>query len=473
MKGDTRVLVLDDEPDMLENIDRMLSAEGYECWTLSDPSRFRDLRAEVDPDVLITDLRMPAADGMTILASARADDPSLPVILITAYGTVSSAVDAMHEGAFDYLTKPFTVDELLVAVERAARHRRLTLENRRLREEISRGPRDRSIIGTSPAFERTLERTRKVALTDANVLITGESGTGKEVFARLVHETSERSDGPFVPVDCAALPEGLLESELFGHVEGAFTGAVSGRDGLIVEADGGTLFLDEIGELSVALQSKLLRVLEERKVRRLGDSRLLDVDARLISATNVNLREALDRGDFREDLYYRLNVVELQLPALRNRAGDIPLLIGHFFEEFAASTGKDIPEVSPEAWKILERYRWPGNIRQLRNVAHRLVVLDEDGLITAADLPGEIQSTEDEPSRGLEVGDTPPQLDYEAAREEATLSFRTAYLRRLLAAHDGNVSQAARTAGVHRRTLYRWMAEVDEHRKDGDYDEPG
>lgn len=472
MPDETRVLVLDDEPAMLENIDRMLSAEGYQCWTLSDPSGFRDLRAEIDPDVLITDLRMPTADGMTILASARADDPSLPVIVITAYGTVSSAVDAMHEGAFDYLTKPFSVDALVVAVERAARHRRLTLENRKLRQEIRQGSRDRSIIGTSPSFERILDRARKVALTEANVLITGESGTGKEVFARLVHEASGRSAGPFVPVDCAALPAGLLESELFGHVQGAFTGAIARRDGLIVEAHGGTLFLDEIGELSVALQSKLLRVLEERQVRRLGDSRLLDVDVRLISATNKKLKEALDRGDFREDLYYRLNVVELDLPPLRERVGDIPLLIGHFFEEFAAATGKDIPEVSPEAWKVLESYRWPGNIRQLRNVAHRLVALDEDGLVTAADLPGELESTGGGLAHDLATADVGKQLDYGLARQASTLSFRAAYLARLLATHDGNVSQAARTAGVHRRTLYRWMAEVEEHQRKGDHDEP-
>ncbi len=287
----------------------------------------------------------------------------------------------------------------------------------------------------------------------------------------MVHETSSRSSGPFVPVDCAALPEGLLESELFGHTAGAFTGAVAQRDGLFEEAHGGTLFLDEIGELSVSLQSKLLRVLEERQVRRLGDSRLLDVDVRLLSATNVNLKEELHSGGFREDLYYRLNVVELELPPLSERAGDIPLLLGYFLEEFASSTGKDVPEVSPEAWRILEGYPWPGNIRQLRNVAHRLVVLDEDGLITAADLPREIKSTGEYPSLDPGIEETPSQLDYEAAREEATQTFRAAYLKRLLAAHDGNVSQAARTAGVHRRTLYRWMQELEDHRQEGELDE--
>ncbi|NIP56538.1 MAG: response regulator [Gemmatimonadetes bacterium] len=472
MSEETRVLILDDEPEMLENLDRMLSGEGYSCWTLSDPEGFRELRARVDPDVLITDLRMPGADGMTILAAARADDPSLPVILITGYGTVSSAVDAMHEGAFDYLTKPFTVDALLVSVERAARHRRLVQENRTLREEVRRGSRTETVIGSSPAFVRILERAQKVAPTDATVLITGESGTGKEVLARLVHDLSRRAEGRFVPVDCAALPEGLLESELFGHEEGAFTGAVSRRDGLIVEADGGTLFLDEIGDLSVPLQSKLLRVLEERQVRRLGDSRLVDVDIRLVAATNANLKETLRDGSFREDLYYRLNVVGLELPPLRARRDDIPLLAGRFLEEFAASTGKEVPEVSPEAWRVLERYDWPGNIRQLRNVVHRLVALDEDGLIAAGDLPTEIRFPATDRAR-LGVSGNGMSLDYERAREEAKLAFRATYLERLLDAHDGNISQAARTAGVSRRTIHRWIADLEGRREEeaGDEDE--
>ncbi len=471
MNDQARVLILDDEPEMLENIDRMLSSEGYRCWTLPDPSRFRSLRSEVNPDVLITDLRMPRADGMTILAAARADDPALPVILITAYGSVSSAVDAMHEGAFDYLTKPFTVDELLVAVQRAVRHRHLTLENRRLREEIRRGPRAPAAIGTSPAFERVLERARKVARTEVNVLITGESGTGKELLGRLVHDMSGRSEGPFIPVDCAALPENLLESELFGHAEGAFTGAVSRRDGLIVGANGGTLFLDEIGELSVPLQSKLLRVLEERQLRRLGDSRLLDVDIRLVSATNANLREALQVGGFREDLYYRLNVVEIALPPLRDRTGDVPLLAGHFLEQFSASVGKKVPRVSPEAWRILERYNWPGNIRQLRNVIQRLVVLDEDGLIVAGDLLTENSLPGVYPSEHAALGDPGSHLSYDSARKEAVRTFHAAYLERLLEAHDGNVSQAARAAGVHRRTIHRWLAELEEAQNERKTDE--
>lgn len=461
-----KVLILDDEPEMLENLDRMLSAEGFRCWTLADPARFREVRNQVDPDVLITDLRMPGADGMTILAAARADDPSLPVILITGYGTVSSAVDAMHEGAFDYLTKPFTVDDLLVSVRRAARHRALVVENRTLREEVRRGSRVETVVGTSPAFVRVLERARKVASTDANVLIRGESGTGKEVVARLIHDVSQRAERRFLPVDCAALPEGLLESELFGYEEGAFTGAVSRRNGLLLEANGGTIFLDEIGELSVRLQSKLLRVLEERQVRHLGDSRLVDVDVRVVAATNVNLEEALRDGSFRRDLYYRLNVVGLELPPLRVRREDIPLLAGQFLEEFAESTGKDVPEVSPDAWKALERYHWPGNVRELRNVSHRLVALDEDGLIAVGDLPTEIRFPGSGPMADPAFGNGMP-LEYSRAHELAERAFRARYLERLLDAHEGNISRAAETAGVSRRTIHRWIAELQGPRPGG------
>lgn len=460
MTDTTRVLIVDDEPEMLENIDRMLSSEGYLCRTLSDPARFRDVRNEIDPDVVITDLRMPGADGMTILTVARADDSTLPVILITGYGTVSSAVDAMHEGAFDYLTKPFSVDDLLMSVERAARHRALVVENRTLREKVRLGSREETVVGTSPSFVRVVERAKKVATTDANILITGESGTGKEVLARLVHEASQRAEGRFLPVDCAALPEGLLESELFGYQEGAFTGAVSKRRGLVVEADGGTLFLDEIGEMTPPLQSKLLRVLEERQVRHLGDSRLVDVDIRVVAATNANLAEAMRCGDFRQDLYYRLNVVGLELPPLRARREDIPLLASRFLEELAESTDRGVPEVSPEAWRVLRRYHWPGNIRQLRNVIHCLVALDEDGRVTVADLPTEIRFPEAAPNGAGSYG-SGSTMDYARAREEADRAFRASYLERLLDAHDGNVSAAAKTAGVSRRSIHRWIAELE------------
>jgi len=450
-----RVLIVDDEPAMLENCERLLALEGYSCHTLSDPTRFRAVLAEAHPDVLLLDLRMPGADGLTVLAAALADDPALPVIMMTAYATVASAVQAIREGAFDYLTKPFAADQLVVAVKRALRYRGLTVENRTLRELVARGVTFEQMVGTSPAITRLLDQVRKVAPSDADVLITGESGTGKELIARAIHEHSTRKKGPFVPVDSAALPETLLESELFGYERGAFTGAVSRREGLLVEADGGTLFLDEVTELGAALQSKLLRTLEERQVRRLGSTSLVDVNIRVLAATNLDPQVAVSTGKFRPDLYYRLNVVHLHVPPLRVRQGDIELLLHTFAAEFAEALSKAVPRFSPDALVALEGYGWPGNVRELRNLAQRLVVLDEDGRVTLADLPDAVRGwTEAEP--GVPRARVAP---YEEARTQALAAFRSGYLKRLLAEHDGNVTRAAREAGLSRRTLHRWLAE--------------
>ncbi len=458
MNKKAKILIIDDEAEILDNLDRLLSSEGYRCTTLQEPVRFREVRADVRPDVLITDLRMPGADGMTILAAARADDPALPVILITGFATISSAVEAVQEGGFDYLSKPFTAEQLFVAVDRAARHRSLLVENQTLRERVERQPGGADIIGSSPAFARVLDQVRRVAPTDANVLVTGESGTGKEVVARLVHERSRRSGGPFMPIDCASMPEGLMESELFGHQKGAFTGAVARRTGLLKEAHGGTVFLDEIGDMTVALQVKLLRTLEQRRVRPLGGSDFVDVDVRVVAATNADLEGAVAAGRFREDLYYRLNVVHLRLPSLRERTDDLPLLAGHFLKEAARAAGRDSPVISPEAWDALQRFAWPGNIRQLRNVMHRMVALDDDGRVTAADLPQEIAyGTTLVRANGETSGPMP--LDYQLAKELANQEFMERYLDLLLDSHEGNVSQAARSAGVSRRTLHRWLAE--------------
>lgn len=452
-----RILVIDDEPAMLENCERLLSREGWACTTLAEPSRFREVAAAVGPDVIITDLRMPGIDGMSILAAGIADDPTRPVIVMTAFATVASAVAAVREGAFDYITKPFTADQLLVAVERAARYRGLSVENRSLRQQVARSIGGDGILGSSPVLTKLLDQATKVASTDANVLITGESGTGKDLVARLIHSHSPRRDRPFVPVDCAAMPEGLLESELFGHERGAFTGAVQRTDGLLSKANGGTVFLDEIAELSTALQSKLLRVLEQRQIRRLGDSRLIDLDIRVVTATNRDLQAAVADGSFRQDIYYRLNVVHFHLPPLRARDGDVPLLMNAFLEEFATVARRRPPEVMPDAWAILERHRWPGNVRELRNAAQRLVVLDSDGRITADDLGGAIQL-------GFDAPEGDPALQpaaYSQALDAALRAFRRTYVTRLLEGHGGNVSRAAATAGVSRRTLHRWLAELN------------
>jgi DNA-binding NtrC family response regulator len=455
-----RILIVDDEPEMLENLDRLLSADGYQCTTLSDPLGFRELLAETRPDVVITDLRMPGVDGMEILATALADDSSLPIILITGYATVASALQAVQEGAFDYLSKPFTADQLSVVVQRALRFRRLVLENQGLREQMEERV-GAGLVGSSPPFVRLLNQVQRVAPTDSNVLIAGESGTGKELIARSIHHNSPRHDAPFIPVDCAALPEGLLESELFGHLKGAFTGAVSERTGLLVEADGGTLFLDEVAEMSLPLQAKLLRVLEERQVRPVGSSKHIEVDIRMLAATNRDLEAAVEEGAFRKDLFYRLNVVQLTVPPLRARAGDVVLLVQRFLDEFASAAGQKAPTVAPQVWETLNAYEWPGNVRQLRNLVEQIVALDEDSQVTLSDLPPQIRFGTVAQASGEPETNSFLQSSYADAREAAIRKFRTTYVRELLQVHQGNVSRAARAAGVSRRTLHRWLAEIE------------
>lgn len=452
------VLIVDDEPAALENCERFLSRRGYVCSTLGDPMRFRQVLSDVKPDALLLDLRLPGVDGMTLLTVALADDPALPVIIMTAHGTIESAVHAIGEGAFDYLEKPFTADQLVLSVDRAIRHRNLLLENRALREHVERGMRVESFVGSSQAIRKTLDRVMKVAPTEATVLILGESGTGKELVARSIHANSPRRDGPFMPVDCAALPEGLLESELFGYERGAFTGAADRKKGLLEEAAGGTVFLDEFTELSVGLQSKLLRVLEERKLRRLGGVELIDIDIRVVAATNADLEAAVAAGTFREDLYYRLSVVPIVLPPLREREGDVALLARTFLAQFSAEHRTDPPKVSPEVWDALERYSWPGNVRELRNLMERLVVLRESDRLTRADLPETLRpGTVVAPQNLEEDWFSMPYLD---GRREALQAFRQRYARALLAHFDGNQSKAARAAQVSRRTVHRWMSEL-------------
>ena len=454
----SRLLIVDDEQDMLDNLDRLLSAEGYRCWTLSDPLKFRQVSAEVDPHVLISDIRMPGADGTTVMAAALADDPALPVILITAYGSIAAAVEAVRDGAFDYLAKPFSANQLSIAVERAVRYRRLFVENRDLREKIARAS-ETELIGTSRPFTRLLNAIRKVADTSASVLILGESGTGKELVARAIHRLSGRSEGPFLPVDCASLPEGLLESELFGHERGAFTGAVTRHLGLLVEASGGTLFLDEVGEMSLALQAKLLRTLEERVVRPLGSSKLIEIDIRVVAATNVDLGVAVAEGRFREDLFYRLNVVPLVVPPLRERREDVVLLAERFLTRFSKTSEIPLLSVAPKVWQALERYDWPGNVRQLRNVMERIAALHENGPITLGDLPPEIWDAlprgNAHPAQSMISG-----LRYQDAREQTLRAFRASYVTSLLRTHGDNVTEASRAAGVSRRTLHRWLTEL-------------
>jgi len=447
-----RVLVIDDELDMLESCARLLSHLGYLVVTEADSTKAPTMFERERPDLVLTDLRMPGLDGLGVLRAIRAIDPSATVILITAFATIETAVEAVKEGAFDYLPKPFSGDQLRVCIERALEQRRLREENRRLLEQLTETYRFDKIIGRSLPMLQVFEAIKKVAKSEANILIVGETGTGKELIARSLHVNSRRTSKPFIPVDCASLPENLLESELFGHEKGAFTGAQATRPGLFEFASGGTIFLDEVGDIGMNLQAKLLRVLQEREVRRVGSNRTIEVDVRVISATNRDLAQAVAKGEFREDLYYRLNVISVPLPPLRDRKGDIPLIAHHYIGKYAASSGKEVKGIVPEAMRLLEEYRWPGNVRELQNVIERAVVLAEHELLRPEDLPEHIHT------RAGIVSPIPPRdLPLKRAKEEWAASFEREYLVQLLKRHDGNISQAAKSAGVDRKTVHRLL----------------
>ncbi|HEX9125366.1 MAG TPA: sigma-54 dependent transcriptional regulator [Methylomirabilota bacterium] len=452
----TRVVIVDDEPDMVENCARILGRVGYQCFTTTEPARALALLEEERPDLLITDLKMPGMDGMELLKRARETDPTLPVIVITAFATIESAVAAVKEGATDYLPKNFSVEHLRLAAERALRQRTLQVENRNLREQLQETFGLESIIGRSDSMARVFELVKKAARSEANILVVGESGTGKELIARAIHANSPRAAQPFVPVDCASLPENLLESELFGHEKGAFTGAVRTKPGLMEVADHGTLFLDEIAELPVGLQVKLLRALQERQVRRVGGTALVDVDVRLVSATNRDLRDATVKGQFREELYYRVNVIAIQLPPLRERAGDVRLLARAFLTRY----GQDrIRGIADDAMAALERYRWPGNVRELQNVVERACALADGDTVTRRDLPdhvlgvGAVMPLASAPATASpETGTDLPLKD---AKDRWMAVLEASYLREILERHDGNISAAAKAAGIDRKTFHR------------------
>jgi DNA-binding NtrC family response regulator len=397
-------------------------------------------------------------DGLELMRRAHQIDPDLPVIVITAFASIESAVGAVREGAFDYLPKPFSAEQLRVAVDRALRQRELTLENRNLRQQLQQTLGLENIIGRSPAMVRVFELIKKAARSEANILVLGDSGTGKELVARAVHANSERASRPFVPVDCASLPEHLLESELFGHEKGAFTGAVKTKAGLIETANRGTLFLDEIGELPLALQSKFLRALQERTIRRVGGTGLIEVDMRVVSATNRDLREEIAKGRFREELFYRINVIAIELPPLRERAGDVTLLAHAFLDKYGRGRGLTLDEAALAA---LEAHAWPGNVRELQNVIERACALAEGPTVRPRDLPDSVVSlppvagTPAGPSADGRTPATRTGLPLKEAKERWMESLEGAYLRELLERHQGNISAAAKVAGIDRKTFHR------------------
>jgi two-component system NtrC family response regulator len=384
------ILVVDDESNYLTVMEALLSATGYEVLTAPGALEALKIAGASDLDLVLTDMKMPRMSGIELLDELRRLYPDLPVIIMTAYGTVEKAVTAMKKGAFDYILKPFKNEEILVTIAKALEYRHLILKNLLLSQELEKKYGFPNIVGESRVMQEILALVKRVASSRATVLVTGESGTGKELIARAIHQCSNRAQKPFISVNCAALTETLLESELFGHERGAFTHAVALRKGRFELADSGTLFLDEVAEMSQALQVKLLRVLQEMEFERVGGSRSIKVDVRVVAASNRDLKEEVEAGRFREDLFYRLNVVHLHIPPLRQRQEDTPLLTAHFIRKYAAENVRGKTRVTPEALKLLVQYAWPGNIRELENVVERAVILCHNNLITHNDLPGEL-----------------------------------------------------------------------------------
>jgi DNA-binding NtrC family response regulator len=435
-----RVLVVDDEPHVLKTMEAALRAFGYAVAAFARPQDATDAAA-ADPagyDLAFVDLKMRPMDGMAVLARLRACAPETPVVIVTAHGSIESAVAAVQQGAFHYLQKPFELDELRLVAERALEHRRLRREVTALRARLAEARATGPVITQDAALRETLDLAVSVADSLLPVLLVGESGTGKELVAAMVHAHSPRAAGPFVKVNCAALPESLLESELFGHVRGAFTGALQDRKGRFETAHGGTLLLDEIGEMPTSVQAKLLRVLQSKEFERVGESTPRRVDVRIVAATNQNLEAALREGTFREDLYYRLNGVRLRLPPLRERPGDVPLLVEHFAARAVERNGVPRPEVSPEVLRALRAYRWPGNVRELEHVVERMVVLARGGAVEVRHLPEELRAPAEEQPDGL------------VSLEE----LERRHIVRVLAATK-DYEEAARTLGIDPATLWR------------------
>jgi DNA-binding NtrC family response regulator len=457
--AEPRILIVDDEPDMVESCARILRRAGHRCLTATDSQRALALLESERPDLLLTDLKMPEVDGLALLRRAHELDPALPVVVITAFATIESAVAAIKEGAFDYLPKTFSADQLGLVVDRALRQRRLALENRNLRDQLQTTFGLENVIGRSPAMAQVFELVKKAARSEANILVLGESGTGKELIARAVHANSPRAAQAFIPVDCASLPENLLESELFGHEKGAFTGAVRTKPGLMEVASGGTLFLDEIGDLPVSLQVKLLRALQERQIRRVGGTALIDVDVRVVSATNRDLREATAKGQFREELYYRVNVIEIRLPPLHERAGDVRLLAHAFLKRYGQGR---VHAYDDAAMTALEAYAWPGNVRELQNVVERACALAEGDAITRRDLPDHVLGAGGRAATtGAAATDVESHLagttglGLKEAKDRWMAVLEASYLKELLDRNGGNISAAAKAAGIDRKTFHR------------------
>ncbi len=453
-----KILIVDDEKDMLVLLDRMLSSRsGLSVLTSDDPVEAIRMIDEQNPDLIITDLKMPNLSGMDVLEHARKKSGSTAVIIMTAYGTIESAVEATRKGAFDYITKPFRKDRIYRIVDQALRWRRLEFENLYLRKKLNQWPSGPFMIGNSQPLRELMARIAQVAETSATILITGESGTGKELVARAIHACSDRRDREMITINCSAIPENLIESELFGHVRGSFTGAFKDKKGLAEEASGSTLFLDEIGDLDPSMQVKLLRLIQEGEYKAVGGNKTYRVDIRYIAATHQNLKEMISTGEFREDLFYRLNVINIFLCPLRERKEDIPLLVDHFLKKYSVLHGRGhIKKISREAMDQLMDWSWPGNVRELENVIERGVILASDEVVTLDDLSMGQDSGAFNDMTHSDIFDMP----FKDAREVIIKRFQADYIARSLEKYQGNISRAAGEIGVKRQYLHRLMKEA-------------
>jgi two-component system, NtrC family, response regulator HydG len=451
-----RVLIVDDDEAHAQAVADSLSRVGHECVVATSGHRAVQLIETQNFDVIVTDLMMDEVDGLEILRKAKDEMPDAEVILLTGHASVKSALAAGQQGAHNLLTKPVDIKELRLAVDKAATRIRLLRRNQELSRRLDERFGFQGVIGNSPAMHRVIEKLRAVAPTDSTVLIQGESGTGKEIVARALHQNSERKNKPFVPLNIAALPESTLESELFGHEAGAFTGATTRRVGKFEYCNGGTLFLDEVGEMPLPTQVKLLRVLEDRKITRLGSNDEIDINVRLVAATNADLQDLVKKGTFRKDLYYRISVVSIFLPPLTERRGDIPLLVEHFLKQFAGHRNRPMPILTKQAQHALMLYQWPGNIRELRNVVEAMVVQDNDGRLDVDDLPQEMAPAAGD-AAALPIEPTRDGSDALVGR--ALTDVERYYIERALEMTGGRRDEAARMLGIGERTLYRKIKE--------------
>jgi DNA-binding NtrC family response regulator len=447
------ILVVDDDREMTSMLSDILRGAGYRTLSAGSGAEALELVRKQQPDLLISDLRMTGMNGHQLQLEVKKIAPAVPTVIITAFGSIQTAVESMKLGAFDYITKPFSNQDLMIMVSRALEDRALRMEVLRLRGELARSYGLDNIIAASPQMVELMEQIPRVAENDASLLIRGESGTGKDLLARTIHFMSANREGAFVPVNCAAIPETLLESELFGYVRGAFTDARQGKTGLFESARGGTLFLDEIGEMPPAVQAKLLRTLEDKKIRPLGATAEIPVSVRIIAATNADLEKLIEQGRFRTDLYYRLAAVTLTIPPLRERPEDTPLLIKHFLARAASQAGRTVPKLDADANECLLRYSWPGNARELQNAVQQAMIMNPEDRLRRRDLPAKIAGDPDTPAGMIEQA---------LVRRMTMEQLERSYVRAVLASVGGNKSEAASILQIDRKTLYRKLQDEDE-----------